>query len=295
MMKDCVDVKDSYDRALFVRLSNESVGGDWHKIIGALAAVELTDLSVIMTDDVLDESPRRMGRPTFHKKWGIKNAIIVSSILKSIASEELIRTAIENHLSSNKLCEALYVFEQAHKRIYIGQYTDLMYEDFYLNEVSSRKYLEMIRDTTGSQISACCAIGGIMGQGSDSEVNALKDFGLYAGLIFQIRDDLIDYIDDEFTTGKPPFGDFVRRKKRLPLIIAYKNHKNKLIKILANKNNVINCKKEIVELITSQKSLHAIRRILIELGEKALSRLKYLENKNSVRLLGELLRTGMDV
>lgn len=293
IMKYCIESKKSYDRALFVRLSNETLGGNWQKILGALKAVELMDFSVIVIDDILDESQRRMGRPTVYKKWGIKNAIIVSSILKSIASEELIRAGTENHLSSKKLSKILSIFERAHRTIYAGQYYDIIYEKFKINIMDSKKYLKMIKDTTGSQISACCAIGGILAKASDSEINALEDFGLYTGIIFQIRDDLIDYIGNEYIIGKPPYRDLLRQKKRLPLIIAYKIYGDRFLRMVNNKNRIY--EKEIIEIIASQKVINPIRKIVRIYGNKALNRLKNLRDSNSVKYLKELLEVGMDI
>ena len=85
-----VNAKKVYDRALMVRLGCESVGGNWIDTLPAMVASELRDFSVIVIDDILDESPRRGGDFTIQTSWGIKKAIIAASILKTMATQALL-------------------------------------------------------------------------------------------------------------------------------------------------------------------------------------------------------------
>lgn len=94
-------------------------------------------------------------------------------------------------------------------------------------------------------------------------------FGTKVGVLSQIRDDIIDYIPDEAKTWKTPFLDFLKNKKRLPLIVGIKNatvdekerlyylqrkgiltqkEQREIIKILFKKENILHIRKVIKDL-----------------------------------------------
>ena len=67
----------------------------------------------------------------------------------------------------------------------------------------------------------------------------MHEFGMKAGIAFQIKDDLFDYGSDDI--GKPLAIDIKERKMTLPLIHALSNEgyweKRKVISIIKNNNN----------------------------------------------------------
>jgi geranylgeranyl pyrophosphate synthase len=291
----CLKAKESYDRALFVRLAMESVDSDWHKAVHAMAAVELMDFSVLAIDDILDESSRRMMNPTVFKKWGEKYAIIAASILKSIAVEALIQAGKENNLKKFELTRLVTVLEQAHKQIYIGQYRDITYEKYDLGRVTLKMYLNMIRHTTGTQLSASSLMGGILGFGNQEEINALKTYGMCVGMIFQVRDDLIDYLNEEPLTGKPPFVDLERKKKRLPLLIARRVYGKDVEKLFEKLSTNPSIRDEIIQKVTSKKVVRLIKQVQSPLASKALTAIESLKSGAPLRALREIIELGTDI
>lgn len=292
ILQECIKAKESYDRALFVRLGCEAVGGNWQKVLHAMAAVELTDFSVLAIDDILDEAPRRMGMLAIHKRYGEKIDIIVASILKSIATEALVESARQNQLNSHKLTKVILLLEHAHRQIYVGQYLDIYYEGLEFEQVTNDMYLEMIKYTTGIQISACIQIGAILGGGKEEEVNALRDYGLYIGMLFQIRDDLIDYIDNEELIRKIPFLDFQQRKKRWPILFAYQNNPKKVQKLLSLHSIP---KDEIQNYINQNTIINRIKKIVNKLANNASMGLEFIKVKKIKSLLEEIVNLATDI
>lgn len=294
-----VNAKKVYDRALMVRLGCESVGGNWIDTLPAMVASELRDFSVIVIDDILDESPRRGESFTIQKKWGVKKAIIASSILESMAIQAIL-TIKDNIICLEKTKGIVNIFEQTHQDIYVGQYLDIEYELLDFNQVNEKQYLEMIKYTTGVQISGCCKIGSIIGGGSNSDIEALGKYGLYTGMALQIRDDLIDYIDSEKETWKTPFLDFSRKKKRLPLLLAMRNssktEKLFLQSLLKKKMLSKRDKENIVQIVTKRGNVEAIKTILEELKNKAWSSIKSRQLNSSIKsVLKDVLELSCNV
>ena len=297
ILKYCTEAKETYDRALFVRLGCEALGGDWKKALPAMAGAELMDFSVLAIDDILDEALRRMERPTVYRKWDTKTAVIASFILNSLATVAFTDIEKKGSISYQKILEAVSVLSRAHQQIYIGQYLDTKYETLNFDQVTTRMYLRMITYTTGVQISACISIGGILAKGKEEQIRALKDYGLYTGMIFQIRDDLIDYVSNETLTRKPSFGDFIRQKKRIPLLLAHKNNPLKFAEILQElKNNNTYDANAILGLIQSSPVIKSLREILKNLARKALSGIEVFPSPKHFRnLLEEIVKLGIDI
>ena len=72
----------------------------------------------------------------------------------------------------------------------------------------------------------------------DKYNEAMRKFGEYIGIAFQIRDDILDYEGNTATIGKPVGGDIKEKKITLPLIYSLqqvpKNEAAKIKKILKN-------------------------------------------------------------
>jgi heptaprenyl diphosphate synthase len=60
----------------------------------------------------------------------------------------------------------------------------------------------------------------VAGNGSDEQIDALGQFGYDLGMAFQIVDDVLDFIGDEATLGKPAGNDLRQGTITLPLILA---------------------------------------------------------------------------
>lgn len=72
-------------------------------------------------------------------------------------------------------------------------------------------------------MSTCCELGAVSATDDENVVAALREFGEYLGIAFQIQDDILDYEGKRATLGKPIGGDIRERKVTLPLIYAIQN------------------------------------------------------------------------
>ena len=74
-------------------------------------------------------------------------------------------------------------------------------------------YIDMITRKTAVLISISAELGGLLGNGTNREVELLKKFGYELGIAFQIQDDLLDIISDAVTIGKDLGSDITEGKK----------------------------------------------------------------------------------
>jgi len=102
-----------------------------------------------------------------------------------------------------------------------GQAADILSE-----KENSFNDVEFIhKHKTAKFIQSCCYIGGLIADGTEEQLEALKNYGLYIGLAFQIQDDILDEIGDEKKLGKRTHKDREKNKLTYPSIYGLEKSK----------------------------------------------------------------------
>ena len=99
-----------------------------------------------------------------------------------------------------------------------GQSEDLSFESRL--DVTEQEVVDMSAHKTGALISCACALGAILGGGTDVQVDALRAYGRHVGIAFQAVDDVLGIWGEPDVTGKPAAGDLRQHKKTLPVAHA---------------------------------------------------------------------------
>jgi len=231
-------------RPFLVILSAKAVGARSNQVINAAIAVELFHSFTLVHDDIMDNADKRRGRQTLHIKFDVNTAILSGDNLLAIAYQQLLKDCKGRGISP------VEDFTQGLIEVCEGQSMD---KDFELRKnVSLDEYLIMISKKTAALAEICCSIGAKLGGGSKREINALRKYGRYLGLAFQIQDDLLDIMADELELGKNIGGDLLEGKKTYLLLKALEKAKGKdlnlIQKVIINggiKKNQINSYKNL--------------------------------------------------
>ena len=171
-------------------------------------SVELVHLGSLYHDDVMDEGTSRRGVETVNARWGNLVAILAGDFLLARASEiaASLGTEVAGLLAATigRLCE--------------GQVGELR----TAFDVSRSKdaYLASIAGKTASLMSASCRIGALTAGLQRHDVDALTLYGTAFGMVFQIRDDILDVVGTDESLGKPAGQDLVQGTYTLPVIAA---------------------------------------------------------------------------
>ena len=158
--------------------------------------VELFHTATLIHDDVVDGSDLRRGQPSVNARWGGRSAVLAGDYLLAKALAQLSESsdqavlremlAVAMAMSEGELLQAA-VFDNRHCE---GGTTEATRRLTDRREVTH--YLNVIEHKTARLIRACC-IGGALSVHAPSDViNKVGDFGLHLGLVFQMRDDLLD-------------------------------------------------------------------------------------------------------
>ena len=171
-------------------------------------SVELVHLGSLYHDDVMDEATSRRGVESVNARWGNLIAILAGDFLLARASEiaASLGTEVAGLLATTigRLCE--------------GQVGEL--KTAFDVSRTEESYLTSIAGKTASLMSAACRIGALTAGMERNLVEALTRYGHAFGMVFQIRDDILDLVGTQEMLGKPPGQDLVEGVYSLPVIYA---------------------------------------------------------------------------
>ncbi len=170
------------------------------------AMVEMIHHATLLHDDVLDEGCQRRGLPTANCLWGNEAAVLLGDYLLS----QVFRMAAELDAPVAK------VLAQTAARVCEGELRQTVHQrDWQLTEA---QYLEIITQKSASFFAGCCRLGAMLSHAEAGPIEAVAQFGLLAGIAFQITDDLLDIAGDESRAGKTLQSDLAKDKPTLAVI-----------------------------------------------------------------------------
>jgi geranylgeranyl diphosphate synthase type I len=201
-------------RPLFLLLSCSACGGDWKPALPAAAAVELVHNFSLIHDDIQDNSEKRRGRDTVWAKWGIPQAINAGDALFILSSQALFDLVPD--FSHEIVSRAANILNSACLNLTRGQFLDIYYEK--KSDLSLEGYWSMVSGKTAALLSACCALGSLLGNCDQATLDAYGSFGHYLGLAYQVHDDYLGIWGESRLTGKSSHSDLVSGKNSLPIL-----------------------------------------------------------------------------
>ena len=290
VLDDVLNISGKMIRAKILLLSAFS-GTNWknnkERICKLAAMVELTHLASLIHDDIVDDSPYRRGKISIQGKYGKDAAVFAGDFL---IARVFYYGVVEN------LNEAVSILAKTIENMCIGEIEQELYH--YQEDISEEKYFEIIERKTAALFQAACSIGARESVCSKELTQKLELFVRNLGLMFQIKDDILDFTSNSKDLGKETHKDFQNGIYTFPVIMALKNFKSKeVLEPIMKKNRVEKLSlEEIIQLekyITSfggieasYKKIEALskanRQLIKELG-KNLEITFYLE-----KMLGEL-------
>ena len=203
-----------------------------NKRLKLAAIIELLHTATLVHDDVVDESHTRRGVKSVNSLWSNAHGVLIGDYIYSKAFILMVE------VGESKI---LHELANATNDISKGELIQL---DALQNLSINLKQLEAISYfKTGRLFEASARTGAILAGGETSFINNVSKCAKYLGILFQVKDDLLDYSLKEEVIGKPVFQDIKEGKVTYPFYFAYKNaDKNEKAKLKAflgkNKFNI---------------------------------------------------------
>jgi octaprenyl-diphosphate synthase len=189
--------------------------------------VEILHTATLIHDDVVDDADTRRGFASINAVWKNKIAVLMGDYM---LAKGLLLSLDNNDFQFLKITsDAVRRMSEA-EILQIAKSRDL--------DIDEQTYLKIISDKTASLLSTCTQIGAASVTADTEMIVRMKEFGENVGMLFQIRDDLLDYIGRKSITGKPTGLDMKEKKLTLPLIYSFtqapRGETRQILKIIKN-------------------------------------------------------------
>jgi octaprenyl-diphosphate synthase len=190
-------------------LSAAACGGDPLEHLHLAAYMELIHVATLIHDDVVDRAQTRRGVNATAVDFGNRVSVLAGDYLFAWIFKNVTAgypNPVPHILSATlaDICDGEVLQLRA-----LGDLT-----------LSLEGYVEIARKKTASLFEASAACGAIMAGGDARAIEALRKFGDFYGVAFQMLDDLLDMTADERSLGKPVGNDLCERKMTIPVVLA---------------------------------------------------------------------------
>lgn len=205
-------------RPLLLVASADAVGGSYDGVLPAAMAVEYLHVATLIHDDVIDDDEFRRGQHSVHARYGKADAIVTGDYL-ILTMFTALAECVERGVPEAAVLEAVRVLADAGADVCRGQAK----EAELTSDPSSSfaDYETMIALKTGALFRGVCRAGAILGGAGPEHTEAVTRFAEHLGLAFQMYDDLLPYLWDSGTTGKPHTSDIDNLRPTFPVLLGY--------------------------------------------------------------------------
>ena len=250
-------------RPILVLLSARLFGEISPKTYTAASLVELLHTTSLVHDDVVDDANERRGALSVYALWKSKTAVLFGDYL--LARGLMLSV-------DNDAYDLLRIVSVAVKEMCEGELLQLQHSR--KQDITREAYFEVIHKKTAALISACTEAGAQSSGATPEQLAQMRQFGVYLGMIFQIKDDLFDY-QPHGITGKPTGNDIKEKKFTLPLIHslqqASRSEKKQILSLINSSAPDSQKLKTIARFVDEKGGLEHCRVTMNELAQKAVA------------------------
>ena len=168
------DVRGKRLRPILVLLSAKLFGEVNEQTLRAATFVEMIHSATLLHDDVVDDADERRGRCSVKAQFGNLSAVLAGDYL--LAKAMLLISQLDDHDIMQEMLST----------------TAAMSEGELMQNQNHSNYLDIITRKTALLMRSCCVAGGLSVNATPEQVQQIADFGLNFGILFQLRDDLLD-------------------------------------------------------------------------------------------------------
>ena len=174
--------------------------------IRVAAIVEIIHKATLLHDDVIYKGQNLHDRPSVNNICGNENAVLLGDFLLGRVFQMC--AGLKHQVNE--------VIAAAAVRICEGQLRQIAQRrNWQLNE---SEYIDIITEKNAVIFSTACRLGAILSQANEPQTQSLAEYGLNAGIAYQITDDLIEVIGHENGTEKMAGNKIDKNKLNLAFI-----------------------------------------------------------------------------
>ncbi|MCS7143759.1 MAG: polyprenyl synthetase family protein [Archaeoglobaceae archaeon] len=263
-------------RPIIAMVVTEALEEDYQRIMPALVALEAIHNFTLIHDDIMDRDEMRRNVKTVHTLFGESTAILAGDTLFAESFSLISKCKVDGE----NIRKAVEIMADVCVKICEGQFMDMSFEN---RNVIEAEYIEMVKLKTGVLLAASSSLPAVL-FGKLDYFQPLWDYGIYAGIGFQIHDDVLDLIGRDI--GKDWGSDIVKGKKTLIVIKAFE--KGVELKTFGKQKASIEEIKKDVETLKECGAIEYAQKKAYEYINLAKNKLSCLKNERKRKEIEEL-------
>ena len=181
------------------------------KVAELAAVVEICHVASLIHDDVIDDGEIRRGHDALQKKYGKEMAVYCGDYMIFAA---ISRTKLVNKLWYKSVFKKLEFMCNGEINQYYNQYN---------LKVNENDYIDYLKDKTAALFEIACLSGAREAKMNRSQLRAVENFANCFGIMFQLVDDMSDWISSQEAMKKKTQTDFINGYYTMPVIYALQN------------------------------------------------------------------------
>ena len=173
-------------RPIILLLASECVGEIDDNTFAAACAIEFLHTESVIHDDIIDNETIRRQKDPFHIKYGYNISVLTGDFVLGLILN--IASRINNpRVTKNLATTAMMMSEGEVIESRLEASEDVTFDD----------YLKVIEYKTATAFETASRLGAIISEGTEEEIESLADYGKNIGIAYQIRDDLLDWQNED--------------------------------------------------------------------------------------------------
>ena len=183
IMRYVVGTRGKRLRPILVLLGAKLFGEVNGQTLRAATFAEMLHTATLIHDDVVDDADQRRGRASVKARFGNLSAVLAGDFLLSKAM--LLLSQPNDHAILQEMLRTSAAMSE-------GELMQTIVTDCVPQSEKTIQYLNIITRKTATLMRSCCAAGALSVGATTEQVQHIADFGLRFGILFQLRDDLLD-------------------------------------------------------------------------------------------------------
>ena len=173
-------------RPIILLLATESVGKIDENAFAGACAIELLHTESVIHDDIIDNETKRRQKDPFHIKYGYNTSVLTGDFVLGLILN--ISSRLDNPRITKDLATAAMLMSE-------GEILEGKLEES--EDATFDDYLKVMEYKTATAFEMAAKLGAIIGGGSEEQIESLAEYGKNIGIAYQIRDDLMDWKNED--------------------------------------------------------------------------------------------------
>ena len=173
-------------RPIILLLAAESVGKIDENVYAGACAIELLHTESVIHDDIIDNETQRRHKDPFHIKYGYNTSVLTGDFVLGLILN--ISSRLDNARVTKDLATAAMLMSE-------GEVLEGKLEES--EDVTFEDYVKVMDYKTATAFEMAAKRGAIIGGGNEEEILGLAEYGKNIGIAYQIKDDLMDWKNEE--------------------------------------------------------------------------------------------------